>query len=47
MYKKAGVRKISPVAFGFSSFKIHFSVNSINEVYVFSIKFSDNLLKKT
>ena len=34
-----GVRKISSVAFRFSSIKIHFSVNSINEVYVFSIKY--------
>ena len=44
-----GVRKISSVACGFSSVKIHYSVNRINEVYVFSIKYrySDILLKKT
>ena len=41
MYDKAafcwpeGVRKISSVACGFSSVKIHYAVNRINEVYVF------------
>ena len=46
MYEKAaflfagtGVRKISSVAYGFSSIKIHYSVNTINEVYVYSIKY--------
>ena len=35
MYVKAatGVRKISSVAFGFSSIIIHYSVNRLNEVY--------------
>ena len=32
------IRKISSVAFGFSSIKIHYSVNRINEVYVFMKK---------
>ena len=50
MYEKAAflVRKISCVACGFSFIKIHYSVNRINEVYVFSIKYrySDILLEK-
>ena len=55
MYEKAafllagtGVRIISFVACGFSSNKIFYSVNRINEVYVFTIKYrySDILLKK-
>ena len=43
-----GLRKISSVECGFSSIKIQYSVNRINEVYVFSIKYrySDILLKK-
>ena len=49
-----GVWKISSVACGFSSIKIHYSeylksfISRINEVYVFSIKYcySDILLKK-
>ena len=61
MYQKApflagtGVWKISSVACGFSSIKIHYSdypkslISRINEVDVFSIKYrySDILLKKT
>ena len=31
-----GVRNISSVTYGFRSIKIHYSVNIINEVYVFS-----------
>ena len=47
-WPETGVRKISSVACGFSSVKIHDSVKRINEVYVFSIKYrySDILLKK-
>ena len=43
-----GVRKISSVAWVFSSIKINYSVNRIHEVYAFSItyRFSDILLKK-
>ena len=32
-------RKNNTVASGFSSIKIHYSVNRINKVYVFSIKY--------
>ena len=41
------VRKINYVACDFSSIKIHYSVNRINEIYVFSIKnrYRDFLLK--
>ena len=51
MLAGTSVWKISYVACGFSSVKIHYSVNIINEVYVvvfFSIKYhySDILLKK-
>ena len=35
MKKLHFVRKISSVACGFSCIKIHYSVNRINEVYVF------------
>ena len=44
MLAGTGVRKTSFVVCGFSSIKIHYSINKINEVYVFSI--SDILLKK-
>ena len=40
---ETGVRKVSSVAGGFSSFKIHYSVKGINKAYVFS--YSDILLK--
>ena len=40
-----GIRKISSIACGFSSFKIHYSVNKINEVYVFySIKYHNSII---
>ena len=32
---QTGVKKISSAVCGISSFKIHYSVNRINEVYVF------------
>ena len=55
MYQKAGtgVWKISSVTCGFSSIKIDYSdylkslISGINDDYVFSIKYSDILLKKT
>ena len=36
---ETGLWKSSSVACGLSSIKIHYSVNRINEVYVFSIKY--------
>ena len=40
------VRKISSVAYGFSSIKIHNSVNRINEVYVLSTEYFFNKINK-
>ena len=39
-----GVRRMSSVTCGFSSIKIHYSVNRINEVYVFFKMYEDYLL---
>ena len=39
MLARTGVRKISSVAFGFSSVKVHYSVNRINEVMLLFFKY--------